>query len=76
MPLKYENDANFVSIVFTRDPMSRLVSAWNFQVGKIKSKKILEIFNDGPIPSSQKAAKEEGFRLSFKDFITWISRGN
>ena len=64
--------------------MSRLVSAWKDKIEtlghefyyKTYTKKILEIFNDGPIPSSQKEAKEKGLRVSFKDFITWISRGN
>ena len=28
-----------------------------------------------PIPSTQKEAFEKGLTVSFKEFITWISRG-
>ena len=28
-----------------------------------------------PIPSTQKEAFEQGLTVSFKEFITWISRG-
>jgi len=83
--LKNEN-SSLTSIVFARDPMSRLVSAWKDKIDRIYghqyyfnkfTKNILKIFHpDLPILETQKEAADLGLKVSFKQFVTWISRGN
>jgi len=82
--LRLQN-SNLTSIIFARDPMSRLVSAWKDKIDRIYghayyynhfTKNILAMFNPKtPIPSTQKKAFDQGLTVTFKEFITWISRG-
>ena len=86
MPASFRlQNSNLTSILFARDPMSRLVSAWKDKIDRIYghayyynhfTKNILAMFHPKtPIPSTQKKAFDLGLTVSFKEFITWISRG-
>ena len=78
-------NSNLTSIIFTRDPMNRLVSAWKDKIDRVYgheyyynhfTKNILAMFHPKTrIPSTQKEAFDEGLTVTFKEFITWISRG-
>ena len=86
MPSTYKlQTSNLTSIVFARDPMSRLVSAWKDKIDRVYghqyyykkfTRHILAKFNPGvPIPAIQKDAADKGLKVSFKQFLTWISQG-
>ena len=75
-------NSNLTSILFTRDPLTRLVSAWKDKIDRVYgheyyynhfTKNILAMFHPKtPIPSIQKEAFDEGLTVTFKEFITWI----
>ena len=78
-------NSNLTSVLFTRDPLTRLVSAWKDKIDRVYgheyyynhfTKNILAMFHPKtPIPSTQKEAFDQGLTVTFKEFITWISRG-
>lgn len=78
----------FISFIVGREPMSRLVSAWKDKIYRSeqrtfyyrKLKAAYRISGENSPKCSSYASSEEawnqGCRLEFKDFVTWISRGN
>ena len=67
--------------MFARDPMDRLVSAWKNKLHSMKiqfyykkvTREILALNNPGKrIPEKGKEAWDDGFRLSFEQFIAWV----
>ena len=73
-------------ILFVREPMSRLVSAWKDRIARPENreyyytrftKKIIEKYlGVNPAPSTQQEAADRGISVDFTSFAKWVADGN
>jgi len=81
-----DKDDKFASIIVGREPMSRLVSAWKDKIYRGSDRtfyyrKVKTAWSSTNRPNcanhpTSEAAWNAGCRLEFKDFVSWVARGN
>ena len=72
------------SVIFTREPMSRLVSAWKDKINRTEgrdffyqkySKEIIRSAYHVRPPKDAAHAVQQGLTISFKTFVQWLIKG-
>ena len=73
-------------ILFVREPMSRLVSAWKDKIARSEgreffytryTKKIIEKYlGINPAPGTEQEAADRGISVDFTNFAKWVADGN
>ena len=74
-----------ISVIFGREPMSRLVSAWKDKIYRTQdrdfyyeryTKEIIRTMLRRTAPATAAEAKKQGIKIDFKTFVNWIVKGN
>ena len=80
--LSWFSNSSLVKAMFARDPMDRLVSVWK---NKLYSMRLQYYYKKATygilknqhqnVPKNGRLAFDQGYRLSFKDFVEWLVVG-
>ena len=78
-------DPDEISVIFGREPMGRIVSAWKDKIYRSEgrefyyeryTKEIIRTKLGKTPPATAQEARAKGMRIDFKTFVSWLVQGN